>query len=67
MTECAELVTPAILAEVKTDIDTLRELVENSGDAIRIKEALGSTRALRVQDRRVDVRRRRRRLIAKRD
>ena len=42
VTECAELVTPAILAEVQTDINTLRDLVENSGDAIRIKEALGA-------------------------
>ena len=38
--ECAELVGPQIIATVQNDIDKLRDLVENSGDAISIREAL---------------------------
>jgi molecular chaperone DnaK len=38
--ECAELVSPSILAQVQTDIDHLRGLVDGSGDAISIREAL---------------------------
>jgi molecular chaperone DnaK len=38
--ECAELVSPSILAQVQTDIDHLRGLVDGTGDAISIREAL---------------------------
>ncbi len=40
--ECAELVAPSTLAEVQVDIDALRDLVENSGDVISIREALSA-------------------------
>ena len=38
--ECAELVEGEIIDTVKTDIDALRSLIDGSGDAISIKEAL---------------------------
>jgi molecular chaperone DnaK len=38
--ECADLVPAEILAEVKNDIQTLKELTEGTGDAVAIREAL---------------------------
>jgi molecular chaperone DnaK len=40
VTECAELVSPQVLQQVQVDIDHLKSLVEGSGDAISIREAL---------------------------
>lgn len=38
--ECAELVDAAIIEEVRDDINYLRELIDGSGDAIAIRDAL---------------------------
>jgi molecular chaperone DnaK len=38
--ECAELVAAEIIAAVKTDIDYLKSLINGSGDAIAIRDAL---------------------------
>ena len=38
--ECAEIVDAGIIAAVRTDIATLRGLIEGSGDAIAIRDAL---------------------------
>jgi molecular chaperone DnaK len=40
VTECADLVKPEIIAEVKIDIDALKSLVDGTGDAMSIREAL---------------------------
>jgi len=40
VTECADLVKPEVLEEVKVDIDALKILIEGTGDAIAIREAL---------------------------
>ncbi len=40
VTECADLVPAEILAEVQKDVDVLKALVEGTGDAISIREAL---------------------------
>ncbi len=40
VTECADLVPAEVLAQVKIDVDVLRELVDGTGDMIAIREAL---------------------------
>lgn len=39
-TECAELVSPEVIAAVKIDIETLRQLLETGSDALSIRDAL---------------------------
>ena len=40
VTECADLVPAEVLAQVKIDVDVLRELVDGTGDIFAIREAL---------------------------
>jgi molecular chaperone DnaK len=40
VTECADLVPPEVIAEVKVDVSALRELMSSDGDAVSIREAL---------------------------
>ena len=40
VTECADLVPPAVIEEVARDVGSLKQLVEKSEDAVAIREAL---------------------------
>jgi molecular chaperone DnaK len=40
VSECADLVAPAILQQVQVDITVLKDLIQGSGDAVSIREAL---------------------------
>ena len=48
--------TPAIITQVRDDIAYLRDLIDGSGDAIAIRDALQQLETERLQDRRIDVR-----------